>query len=130
MGLKYLIDTNILIYYLTNGLDEEQERQVSLAMDHHFWVSVISEIEFLGFSGFRENSSHFKLALNFLNHAYIYPLTPPIVKQTIQLKQEYKIKTPDAIIAATALTHTLTLITRNTDDFKMIPHLQLLNPFV
>jgi len=65
-----------------------------------------------------------------LNHAYIYPLTPPIVKQTIQLKQEYKIKTPDAIIAATALTHTLTLITRNTDDFKMIPHLQLLNPFV
>jgi|GEM_PF-3917487 len=36
MGLKYLIDTNILIYYLTNGLDEEQERQVSLAMDHHF----------------------------------------------------------------------------------------------
>ena len=36
-------------------------------------------------------------------------------------------KTPDAIIAATAIVYNLTLIT-NDNDFKNIRHLQTLNP--
>jgi predicted nucleic acid-binding protein len=35
----------------------------------------------------------------------------------------------DAIIAATALVHGLTLVTRNVDDFKHIAGLELENPF-
>lgn len=35
----------------------------------------------------------------------------------------------DALIAATALAHQLTLVTRNTQDFRNINHLNLLNPF-
>ncbi|WP_413163364.1 hypothetical protein ACL6C3_28730 [Capilliphycus salinus ALCB114379] len=35
----------------------------------------------------------------------------------------------DAIIAGTALMYELTLITRNVDDFRWIPQLNLLNPF-
>jgi toxin FitB len=35
----------------------------------------------------------------------------------------------DAIIARTALVNGLTLITRNTDDFRWIVQLELLNPF-
>jgi predicted nucleic acid-binding protein len=35
----------------------------------------------------------------------------------------------DAIIAATALVHVQTLVTRNTDDFAWIPSLKLWNPF-
>jgi len=42
----------------------------------------------------------------------------------------YKIKLPDVIIAATALTHNLILLTRNIKDFKdIIPAAQLINPF-
>jgi len=40
-----------------------------------------------------------------------------------------RIKTPDAIIAATALHHQLVLATRNTDDFKEIDGLNHINPF-
>ena len=36
---------------------------------------------------------------------------------------------PDLLLAATALEHNLTLITRNTRDFADIPGLQLLNPW-
>ena len=36
--------------------------------------------------------------------------------------------TNDAIIAATALTHRLPLVTRNTDDFAVIPGLRLIDP--
>ncbi len=37
------------------------------------------------------------------------------------LRQEYKLKLPDAIILATAQLHRLELITRNTKDFAGIP---------
>ncbi len=36
----------------------------------------------------------------------------------------------DALVAATALAHGLTLVTRNVDAFKWIAGLALLNPFV
>jgi len=35
----------------------------------------------------------------------------------------------DALVAGTALTHNLTLVTRNTKDFDWIKNLPLLNPF-
>jgi len=38
-------------------------------------------------------------------------------------------KLPDAIIAATAIFHNFTLLTRNVDDFKNISFLHILNPW-
>jgi hypothetical protein len=43
--------------------------------------------------------------LDFIKIAVIYELGKEIVEQTIILRQTFKIKTPDAIIAATALVH-------------------------
>jgi predicted nucleic acid-binding protein len=45
------------------------------------------------------------------------------------LCRQSKIKLPDAIIAATALTENYILVTRNIGDFKHIPGLELLNPW-
>jgi len=52
-----------------------------------------------------------------------------VVKRTIELCKQDKIKLPDAIIAATALTEGFTLVTHNISDFKKIPNLELLDPF-
>jgi len=41
-----------------------------------------------------------------------------------------RIKLPDVIIAATALTNNYTLLTRNIDDFKNIPGINLENPWL
>ncbi|WP_151088219.1 PIN domain-containing protein [Hymenobacter baengnokdamensis] len=49
-------------------------------------------------------------------------------QKTIQLRQQYKVKLPDAIIAATALVHGLPILTRNTRDFKAFTDLVVLNP--
>jgi len=38
-------------------------------------------------------------------------------------------KLGDAVIAATALEYGVPLVTRNVDDFKHIPGLQIINPF-
>ena len=52
-----------------------------------------------------------------------------VVNQTISLRKSRKIKLGDAIIAATALVYSLTLVTRNVDDFKKIVSLKILNPW-
>ena len=56
------------------------------------------------------------------------PLDEPVIQQTILLRQQHRIKLPDAIIAATALAHNLPLLTRNTSDFSAVPGLYVLNP--
>lgn len=52
-----------------------------------------------------------------------------IKNAAIKIRRNYRLKLPDAIIAATALHLGVPLITRNTRDFKDIPELQLINPF-
>jgi predicted nucleic acid-binding protein len=52
-----------------------------------------------------------------------------IADKVVEIRKKYSIKLPDAIIAATALTNNLSLVTRNTDDFKSIDHLDIINPF-
>ena len=53
--------------------------------------------------------------------------------QTVQLWGQLRVPNPhneiDKLIAATALTHDLTLVTRNTSDFETTAA-KLLNPFV
>lgn len=64
-----------------------------------------------------------------VNNVTILELTRDIVNQTIALKKMKKIKLPDAVVAATALVHNLTLISRNTIDFKNISGLTCLDPY-
>ena len=52
-----------------------------------------------------------------------------IINQTILLRKSRKIKLPDAIIAATAMVHELTLITHNIKDFERIERLQVIDPY-
>ena len=63
-----------------------------------------------------------------MNSVTVLPLNEPVTQQTILLRQQRRIKLPDAIIAATALAHSLPLITRNTADFQAISGLLVSNP--
>lgn len=85
-------------------------------MKMQFHVSVISKMEFLGFDRF--NTKERQQAKNFLSNANVFALNDDIVDRVIQIKQEKKIKLPDAIIAATAIHYAMTIVTRNSKDFK------------
>ena len=113
----YLFDTNIVIYYF-NGLTADQGLHQTLA--ESFNISVITRIEFLGWSEFVSDPRLYNQAQIFLGHAQVFDLSEEIVEQTIRLRQQFKIKTPDAIIAATALVNDLTVVTHNTDDFARL----------
>ena len=113
--MKYLIDTNILIYYFNGSLSASAKEKITAMLTDDFNISVISKMEFLGFSRF--DSREKQEAARFISFADVLPLSDAIVERTIQLKQTAKIKLPDAIIGATALCHNLNLVTHNVKDF-------------
>jgi predicted nucleic acid-binding protein len=124
MGPEFLVDTNIVIAYFNQTLPEKG----ALFLDNVLpAISVITRIELLGWH--QITADEVSKITSFIGDATIYSLTERIVVRTIALRQTHKIKLPDAVIAATAFIHNLTLLTRNTSDFKQIPGLPILNPF-
>lgn len=115
--MGYLIDTNIVIYYF-NGLTDDETLHVRFA--ESFNVSIITKIEFLGWGKFSEDRKLYAQARDFMRYARIIGLTETIAEQAISLRQQFKSKTPDTIIAATALVNGLTVITNNTLDFTRL----------
>jgi predicted nucleic acid-binding protein len=109
-----LFDTNIVIYYF-NGLTADEALHQMLA--ESFNISVITKIEFLGWGEFANEPTLHNQARAFIGHSRVFELSEEIVEQTIRLRQQFKTKTPDAIIAATALINDLTIVTHNTRDF-------------
>jgi predicted nucleic acid-binding protein len=123
---KYLIDTNILIYHVA-GSPEATAFISKVAAKRAFNVSIITEIEFLGWNKHTEEG--FKKCKRMLEAANIYELDENIAQKTIELRRKTKIKLADAVIAATAIINNFTIVTRNTADFKMIDEVSVLNPF-
>ncbi|MCL2761574.1 MAG: type II toxin-antitoxin system VapC family toxin [Treponema sp.] len=126
MEQNYLLDSNVIIGYLAGKIPGSGMETISAIVDNAIHISVISQIEVLRFNDTPENEA---ILVNFINLATIHPLTADIVQRTITLCKQNKIKIPDAIIAATALTENCTLVTRNIDDFSKIPGIILLNPW-
>ena len=71
----------------------------------------------------------FKRAKEFLDRAEISPIDDDLADLTIALKRDNNIKLADALIAATALSNDLVLVTRNEDDFSDLTDLEIYNPF-
>ncbi|MFZ1344375.1 type II toxin-antitoxin system VapC family toxin [Thiothrix eikelboomii] len=115
--MAYLIDTNIVIYYF-NGLTDDES--IHTLLMESFKTSIITKIEFLGWGQFVADPTLYAQARAFINHATVYDLNDAIAEQAILLRQQFKVKTPDAIIAATALIHDLAVVTNNTADFSRL----------
>ncbi|MBI1767834.1 MAG: type II toxin-antitoxin system VapC family toxin [Bacteroidetes bacterium] len=102
-GDKLVVDTNIIIYHL-NG-DKTIEL---LLMGKKLAVSFISEIELNSYPDLsnqqREVIQYF-LSLTEIVHSNSY-----IVAEAVKIRIGKKLKTPDAIIAATALVLNLPLL--------------------
>lgn len=122
MGTGYLLDTNSIIDFSAGRLSDNAHQHIAKIIDDFPQISIINKIELLGFSNVPPQ------IVSFTENAFVIALDDDIATQTINLRKKYKIKLPDAIIAATALVLDLTVITGNVDDFKNIEGLNLLNP--
>lgn len=124
MGKRCLIDSNVIIDFC-NGKLSESGRSYLEGVDPE--ISIITNIELFA----TKNISGQERALleKFVGITVIHPVTVDLVKATIDIRQDYKLKLPDAIIAATAIVFDLVLLTRNISDFVKINGLQLIDPY-
>ena len=119
----YLVDSNIIIYHL-NG--DNIATNFLLDNSQDIIISFISTIEILSFA----YSDEAKIQVEKLLYTFRrIDIDDSIIRTTIKLRVEKKIKLPDCIIAATAIEHNLSLVTRNIKDFEHIETLPIINPF-
>ena len=126
MGIKYLWDTNTAIYYLQQQFPPGAEKFIDdLITDEQPVISAITEIELLCWKTATEKD--LELLHNFINDALVIELERAIKLKTADIRKAYRIKLPDAIIAATALVYDLTLLSRNVADFTNINGVKIIN---
>ena len=117
-----LIDSNIIIYA---SKPEYAELRRFIA-ENTPAVSAISYVEVLGYHKLTEDERQDLEA--FFAAAPILPLLDSVLDQAVALRQQKKMTLGDALVAATALVHGQTLVTRNIKDFDWIDGLSLFNP--
>lgn len=128
MGIKYLWDTNTVIYYLQQLFPPGAEKFIdSILKDEQPVISAITEIELLCWKSATEKDM--ELLNSFIHDTMVIELEQSIKLKTVELRKAHKIKLPDAIIAATALVYDFTLLSRNLSDFNSIDNLKIINPW-
>src|SRR5215475_842550 len=110
-----VFDSNILIYHLNDALPSSVLTQVESWITEGSVISVMSRIEVLGYP---LTADQLQQAMRFLADFDEIPLHEPVVQRTITLRQQHRIRLPDALIAATAPDLGFPLVTRNTQDFQ------------
>ncbi|HPN29822.1 MAG TPA: type II toxin-antitoxin system VapC family toxin [bacterium] len=127
MELNLLYDTNIFIYHFKNYSEVSSYFEPHFLLSNNIYISVITRIELLSYSEISTEEENF--INNLLQYFSIIRLSFELENKTIELRKKFKLKTPDAIIAASAILNKATLLTRNTDDFQKVETLKIVNPF-
>lgn len=126
MGKGYLIDTNIIVHFLAGAYDEPVLNKLEELFFEGFYISFITRIELLSFR--RGTSEEMLNRREMVNLASVIYINDEIIGKTIDIRLQMACKTPDAIIAATSITHDLTLLSENDKDFINIQGIQYINP--
>ncbi len=122
-----IIDSNSIIEFVGKRLPALATSQISAWIEAGvIATSIINKIEVMSYNALTpETEIDFEA---FFDSITVLSLSDDIAIETYLLRRQVKMKLPDAVIAATALYYDLTLVTRNTHDFKNIPGLTVVNP--
>ncbi len=113
-GNKAVLDSNVIIdvskgYYSFELIAEKYD---------FLFISIITYIEVLGYNFHNEMERN--IIIDILENISIFEVNKRIADFAIEFRKKKKIKTPDAIILATAKISNSCLITGNISDFQNI----------
>lgn len=117
-----LLDSDIIIY---SAIPANESLRDFIA-EYSPFASDISRVEVLGYHELTNQLE--ELFEAFFDSTAVLPMTEDVLLKAIEMRQSKKMSLGDSIIAATAITNQLTLLTNNTRDFSWIENLTILNP--
>jgi hypothetical protein len=122
-----LIDTNVWIDAIVGRLHADSFLRL---IGQAEWVgySAITRLELFGFPGLIADEEQ-KISSLLKNFSEV-GIDSKTIDQAVMIRKAVRIKIPDAIIAASAMLTESSLLTRNTNDFKGIGELTLVNPYM
>ena len=118
-GINLMIDTNTAIYLLSGN-----DKLAQFLDEKNIFISFITELELLSKTDL--SIPERKIIKSFLNDCTIYDINSFIKDKVIELKQNVRIKLPDAIIASTALWLNMPLVSAD-NDMKKVKSLNLIS---
>ncbi len=124
---NFLLDTNIVLGFLNGNVKIKDFFEKKIA-DANLHVSQITHMELLGYPGITTHEE--KSLKTFLTYLKILPISDAVFDQAILLRQATKLKLPDALIAATAITCNFTLVTCDSDLLNKSTHFHSINPII
>ena len=120
--MGYLIDANVIANFTSVKFSEKAMSFLAEVIDETPNISIITKIEALSWRSaiIREEAT----IQSFVNYSNVIALSDMIVDECIIIRRNIRIKTPDAIIAATAIVNDFILLTSDA-DFNRIPNLRI-----
>ena len=112
-----MVDTNSLIYLLKNDL------QLAQLLDRYrVYISFITELELLSFP--KISSNEINILEELIDKCFVIQYSQDLKNNIILLKRKYSLKIPDAIIAATAYSYFIPLLTGDK-NFSRIKEIEV-----
>lgn len=108
---RFLLDTNAIVSLLAGN----RELSAQLETAEYVGISVISYLEFLAFNGLSDGD--ITCFDNFCKRVEVVSLSyddSKLMKQALDLRSSHRLKLPDAIIGATALSRNALIITNDS----------------
>ncbi|MDB9514362.1 type II toxin-antitoxin system VapC family toxin [Kamptonema animale CS-326] len=115
-GNRYVLDTNAIVALLQGNL-----QLIELLKDAEWLgVSVISQIEFLVFPGLTQGDRQiFEQFLQRVEVLGLVAMDTVLIEKIIEIRQQYRLKLPDAVIAAMAIQNSASLVTADREFAKV-----------
>jgi tRNA(fMet)-specific endonuclease VapC len=116
-GNRYVLDTNAIVALLQGNI-----QLVELLKDADWLgVSVISQIEFLVFPGLTQDDRQiFEQFLQRVEVLGLGAMDAILIDKIVEIRQQHRLKLPDAVIAAMAIQNSASLVTADREFAKVI----------
>ncbi|MDP2367099.1 type II toxin-antitoxin system VapC family toxin [Rhodoferax sp.] len=120
-----VFDSSVLILFLNDALPAETIELLNVHLQAGLaHISAIVRAEVLAWP--EHTSSSLDAARALLDACQLVSVNAAVADEAARIRRETGLKLPDALIAATALLQTATLVTANGRDFRRVPGLALI----
>ncbi len=122
-GNRYVLDTNAIVALLQGNI-----QLIELLKDANWLgVSIISQIEFLVFPGLTQDDRQiFEQFLQRVEVLGLVAIDAVLIEKIIEIRQQHRLKLPDAVIAAMAIQNSANLVTADR-EFAKVTSLTVIN---